>query len=215
MKIKKIFENFQIPPGLQIHMYTVTGVGKYICDNWIGEEIDKHSVISALLIHDLGNLIKIDLSPNNKIYDKELIKPIWKDIKQELIDKYGSNAHHATVKMTKEITDDQKIIGLINSMDSADLEITSQKSWEEQICEYADMRVAINGVTTLENRLDDIFNRYKDHFEEWADEELLAKNKSFGKKIEAALQKNTNQDILNIPEEKIATYLVKLADYEI
>jgi 5'-deoxynucleotidase YfbR-like HD superfamily hydrolase len=215
MKIKKIFEVFQIPPGLQAHMYEVTGVGKYICDNWTGEEIDKHSVISTLLIHDLGNLIKIDLSPNNKIYDKELEKPIWKDVKQQMIDKYGSNAHKATVEMAKEIVNDPKIIGLIDDMDSTNLEKTSQQSWEEQICEYADMRVAINGVTSLEERLDDIYDRYKDHFEEWADEELLIKNKKFGKKIETALQKNTSKDILNIPEEKMATYLVKLADYEI
>ena len=215
MTTKQIFDQFKIPPGLQKHMYTVAGIGKYICDHWQGPSINKDIVVKSLLIHDLGNLIKFDLSPGAKIYDPILEKPEWKEFQSKMKKKYGSSAHQATVQMTKEITDDQLIIKLINSMDSTNLESIFHASWEEKICEYADMRVTPNGITSMSERLDDIHERYKEHYADWADESQLATNKDFGNRIEQELQQNTSKDIIEITEEKIATYLVKLTDLEI
>lgn len=215
MTTKQIFDHFKIPPKLQHHMYTVAGVGKYICEHWTGETINKEAIVKTLLIHDLGNLIKFDISPGAKIYDTALKKPEWKKVQSDMRQKYGTDAHLATVQMAGEITDDQLIIKLINSMDSTNLENTFRLSMEEKICEYADLRVTPNGITSMSERLDDIHKRYKEHYIDWADEDLLIKNKKFGKKIELEIQQNTSSDIVEITEEKIATYLVKLTNYEI
>lgn len=215
MTTQQIFDYFNIPPGLQTHMYTVAGVGKYICDNWISDDLNKHAVISALLIHDLGNLVKFDLSPGATIYDPILDSQEWRNYQQQLIQKYSKDAHQTTLEMAKEINIDKTIFDLINSMDATDLAETFNKTWEEKICEYADLRVTPFGVTSLIERLEDIHQRYQEHSKDWADEELLIKNKQFGQKIEQQLQTHTTTDILKIPSEKIATYLVELPSYQI
>lgn len=215
MLTQQIFDHFQIPTGLQQHMYTVATIGKHICDHWIGEELKTHETTAALLLHDLGNLIKFDLSPGATIYDPSLNSEEWRYTQRKMVETYGPDAHQATVKMAQEITTNQTIINLIDSMDATDLAETLNKTWEEKICEYADLRVTPFGITSLEARLDDIHQRYKAHQQKWADEELLKQNKIIGKKIEQQLQNNTDQDILTIPAEKLSTYLVELADYKI
>ncbi|MCC6711146.1 MAG: hypothetical protein IT416_02215 [Candidatus Pacebacteria bacterium] len=215
MTTQQIFDYFQIPPGLQQHMYTVAGVGKYICDHWVGEPIKTHETVAALLIHDLGNLIKFDLSPGATIYDPVLNSEEWHFIQRKMVEKYGPDAHLATYKMAQEVTANQLILELINSMDATNLTATLNKSWEEKICEYADLRVTPIGITSLNDRLDDIHQRYQQHRGAWADEKLLATNKQAGKEIENQLQQHISQDILTIPTKKIATYLVELAGYQI
>src|SRR5690606_11427281 len=98
------------------------------------------------------------------------------------------DAHQATLIMAKKIISDPLVLKLINSMDATNLVKTFNQSWEEKICEYADLRVTPFGITSLENRLNDIHQRYKQHSQAWADEQLLTKNKSFGQKIEQQLQ---------------------------
>lgn len=215
MTTQQIFDHFNIPLGLQQHMYTVAGIGKYITDNWLGEKINQQAIVTALLIHDLGNLVKFDLSPGAKVYDPTLATDQWRKNQQMMIEQYSSDAHQATLIMAKEIVTDPLVLKLVASMDATNLAKTFNQSWEEKICEYADLRVTPFGITSLENRLNDIHQRYKQHSQAWSDEQLLTQNKSFGQKIEQQLQTNTKVDIITIPAEKIATYLVELPDYQI
>ena len=211
--IQDIYNHFQIPPGLQKHMYIVTMIGKYICDSWQGPSINKQAIVTALLLHDLGNLIKIDLSENAVILDPTLHDSSWRGIQQKLIKKYGTSAHKATLKMAKEIITDSPTLKLIDAMDATNLEKISQESWEHQICEYADMRVIPNGISSLDKRLTDIHDRYQHLSPDWEDKELLTKNKIFGKKIEDSLQENTIENIIFIPQRKIDSYLIELPQY--
>lgn len=211
--IQEIYSYFQIPPGLQRHMYIVTTVGKYICDSWQGPPINKQAIITALLLHDLGNLIKFDLSENAIILDPVLHEPAWRGIQRKLIKKYGTSAHKATLKMAKEIITDSLVLELIDGMDATNLEKIFQKSLEHQICEYADMRVIPDGISSLEKRLTDIHDRYQHLSPDWADKELFIKNKIFGKKIEDSLQQNTTKNIIFIPQRKIDSYLIELPQY--
>ncbi|NCN45241.1 MAG: hypothetical protein COU63_04645 [Candidatus Pacebacteria bacterium CG10_big_fil_rev_8_21_14_0_10_36_11] len=213
--INQIYDQYFIPPGLRNHMYLVAAVGKYICDAWIGPEINKNNIISALLLHDLGNLIKFDLSENAVVLDKALLDKFWLRKQVEIKTKYGKNAHKATVTMVKEIGVNKKIIKLVKSMDATNLEQSTQASWEEQICEYADLRVIPTGISSLQDRLVDIQSRYKHRSKSWADENLFVLNQKFGVILEKNLQQNANVDITNISSEKISTYLVELSHYQI
>ena len=60
MKISEIYQKYQIPPHLQLHMYRVSAVAWTICDNF-DEELDKIKIVAADLLHDMGNIIKFDL----------------------------------------------------------------------------------------------------------------------------------------------------------
>jgi HD superfamily phosphodiesterase len=72
IKSKKIFDNlkyiykkYYIPLNLQKHMLEVASVAEIICDN-CKEDLNKEEIIASCLIHDLGNIIKMDF--DNRIY---------------------------------------------------------------------------------------------------------------------------------------------------
>lgn len=61
--IHGIYERFRIPGNLQMHMFRVAGVGELISNNWKGLDISKEDIVAALLIHDIGNIVKFNMTP--------------------------------------------------------------------------------------------------------------------------------------------------------
>jgi len=50
-------------PSLQLHMFRVAGVASVICENFKQPElINQDDIVSACLLHDMGNIIKFNLS---------------------------------------------------------------------------------------------------------------------------------------------------------
>src|SRR3989344_1397907 len=101
MKIIEIYKKYKIPPNLQEHQLRVAAVALTICDNF-NSEIDKDSVIKAALLHDMGNIIKFDLSKFPEFLEPEGIE-YWKRVKEEFRKKYGEDEHNATYEIAKEI----------------------------------------------------------------------------------------------------------------
>lgn len=213
LSIAKVYEKFSIPPGLQKHMYTTAALGMIICDHWSGPTLQKENIIMALLLHDLGNLIKFDLSDTAQILDESLFTPYWRSLQSQQKKTYGNDAHTATLNMARECIQNQEVIALIDGMDTAYLEKIAQGSLEQQICEYADLRVTPKGITSLAERLADIQKRYSASSPQWANSAHFAQSLQFAQIIENTLQKNTDIDITQIPSEKIEAYLVKLPQY--
>lgn len=211
--IAEIYEKFSLPLGLQKHMYTTAALGMIICDHWTGPTIQKDNVIQALLLHDLGNLIKFDLSETAHILDESLFTPYWRSLQAQQKKMYGQDAHTATLNMVRKCIQNETIMALIDGMDTTYLEKIAQGSVEQQICEYADLRVTPTGLTSLTERLADIKKRYSHSSPEWANEVHFAQSLQFAEMIENTLQKNTDIDITEIPSEKIEAYLVKLPQY--
>ena len=60
MKISEIYEKYKIMPQLQEHMLRVTAVASLIAGKF-GKKLDKRTIITATLLHDLGNMAKIKL----------------------------------------------------------------------------------------------------------------------------------------------------------
>jgi len=63
--ITEIYEHYNIPPWLQEHMLRVSAVSSIICDQ-LGDKVRKHEVVSACLLHDMGNIIKFDFDSSQK-----------------------------------------------------------------------------------------------------------------------------------------------------
>ena len=103
--IQSIYDRFQIPPNIQDHMRRVASVGAMICDHWEGKKISKDDIVASLLLHDLGNIVKVPLeNPNSKMLEQLADKiEYWRQVKQKTIKLYGKGAHEATKNMMREI----------------------------------------------------------------------------------------------------------------
>lgn len=161
MTIQEIYQKYRIMPNLQLHMYRVAAVGLMIVENFDNpDELDAEAIAQALLLHDMGNILKFDLQ-----YFPDFLEPegleYWQSVKDEFEKEYGKNVHAATLDIAKEIGASSRVEELIDAvgfnharrnLDSSD--------FSQKICAYADMRVAPHGVVSLEERLVDGRKRY-------------------------------------------------------
>lgn len=157
-KITDIYNKYKIMPNLQDHMFRVAGVASLICDNF-NELLPKREIVSACLLHDMGNIIKFNL-------DKfpEFLKPegldYWKNIQNEYFNKYGKEQHVATNKIIKELGVSDEVFYLVENIGFGKAyDNFKSDSFARKICAYSDMRVAPFGVESLEGRLEDFRGR--------------------------------------------------------
>lgn len=160
-----LYEKYLVPQNVQAHMRLVAAVAEKICEN-SKQKVSKKEVVAAALIHDLGNLAKMNFEKPDSI--KLLTQEDQKNISQlrkkqeKFIEKYGSNAEEANIKIAQEIGASNKIIKIISARaithypDGAKVGGTL----EEKILLYSDLRVTPQGVRTLKERLDEYQKRY-------------------------------------------------------
>lgn len=157
--IGEVYSDYYIMPQLQDHMYRVASVASVICDN-LQITVDKNSIITTCLIHDLGNIIKFDLNkfpefnePNGIIY--------WENVKKNFVEKYGNDVHKATLEIAMEIGSSLRVLEILNSIGfSKAVSVYDSNELEKMICIYADMRVDPKGIVSLRDRLSDMQSRY-------------------------------------------------------
>ncbi|MDO8482342.1 MAG: hypothetical protein Q7S86_00805, partial [bacterium] len=115
--------------------------------------IDADTIIQAALFHDMGNIIKSDLSLFPEFLEPEGLA-YWENVKKEYIIKYGTDEHVATINVTKEIGLDVGAIKLIETMSFGKmLQIRDGEDFGIKILEYADMRVVPRGIAGIAERL--------------------------------------------------------------
>jgi predicted HD phosphohydrolase len=157
--IQDIYNQYDIMPNLREHMFRVAAVADIIIDH-IDESVNREEIITALLLHDMGNIIKFDLS-----YFPEFLEPqglkYWRKIQDEMRDKYGSDEHAAHIAITHEIGAGDRVAELVDSIGFHNLcKNTASDDWAHKICSYADLRVYPHGVVSLDVRLEDGRKRY-------------------------------------------------------
>ena len=173
MQIKQLYRQYDIMPQLEMHMLRVGAVGKMVAENWIGG-CDSKFVTDLCLIHDMGNLVKFDLTNRNEDkFGKIENVEYWQKMQQQYWDKYGHEAHDATegilraagmTKFVESINEEEKLyfaeareIGL------------EQVNTAAIILMYSDCRVAPAGVVSYRERIDDLKERYGVRTETWYD----------------------------------------------
>lgn len=194
--ITEVYEKYKINKGLQEHMLRVASVGQLIYDNKY--KIDAKNIVSACLLHDMGNLIKSKIDVFPEMFEPEGIK-YWSKAKEELIAVYGSDVHMATLTMVKEIVLNEEIVRIVDEMSFDRIcEIAGGNDQELKIVLYADMRVGLHGIITIDERFDDIKDRYVPH--RFTSEELERRRRC-AKRIEEEIFEQTTirpEDIDNI-----------------
>lgn len=157
--IEDVYEEYYIMPQLRDHMYRVASVAGFICDH-LDISVDKKSVVTACLLHDMGNIIKFDL---NKFPEFNEPKGIvyWETVKKNYIDNYGPDTHQATLSIASSLGMNLRVLELLNSIGfGKSPSVYESNDLEKMICIYSDMRVTPRGVTSLKDRLLDLESRY-------------------------------------------------------
>lgn len=157
--VQQIYSEYKIMPNLQLHQLRVAAVAKDLSENFNGE-LDKESITTACLFHDMGNIIKSDLS-----YFPEFVEPeglgYWQKIKKEFIEKYGTEENIATGLIAKEIKLSSQAMTCLKYIGFSHSEKNEAAgSFESKICSYADMRVGPYGVISLDERFFEGRKRY-------------------------------------------------------
>ncbi len=165
MNIIQIYEKYHLPPNLQMHMLRVAAISNLIIDNWNGPKIDKEAIIRVSLLHDMGNMVKIQ---EDFLGDKEFI-----EIRSKYLEEYGPSDHRISFEIAKnEGLSDNELIILDGKISGKNEETLNSNSYEIKICAYCDQRVAPYGVVGLRKRLEDAKVRYKNKpLSVWSNEE--------------------------------------------
>lgn len=181
--IESIYDRFEVPSKIRAHCRLVASVASRVCSQ-VG--LDKESstlVIAASLVHDLGNIIKVD-------FDSDLAKELYsfqereqlRITRERIISCYGSHEDLATIAMLNELSCDKSVISLLKSSTWVNvLGVLSGDSLPEKILSYADYRVGPFGIVSLQERLDDLNNRYKGRHAKssFSKDDVDARNKSY------------------------------------
>jgi len=204
--IGSIYERFKIPPHLQDHMFRAAAVARLICENWIGEGVSEDDVVAVLLLHDLGNVVRMTFDNEDLLLlygEKSNIDDLKRDGK-EAVEKYGSNDHEATDKMCKELGVNERFLFLMNNKAFIqNREICDSNDFEQKICAYADQRIGPRGVLSLRERLDEAIARSGNRPWHLDFDELVG----CASKIEEQVLNNVDLSAEDINDDSIKEYL--------
>ena len=217
MIISSIYKKYPIPNILQMHMLRAASVGALICDNWNFEEnIDKDSVVQALLIHDTGNIIKFNLDASTMLTDQEKKNlNFWKTQQKIYKQKYNNDDHKATQQIAREIKAMENVSYILENSGRSKLqEVINSKDYNLAIVTYADLRCAPYNIVSVDERFDDVIKRYKDSNHPLSDLGEIEKRRTLGLNLEMLLQDFIKIGLNAISDELINPYLDKLSDYD-
>ncbi|MFA9289124.1 MAG: HD domain-containing protein [Weeksellaceae bacterium] len=215
MTIQDIYEQYKIMPSLQQHMYRVSGVAALICDS-LNEKVDRTAILTACLLHDMGNILKFNLDLFPTFLEPEG-RDYWQQVQDEYRAKYGNDEHIATVAIAKDLHVESKVIDLIDSIlfsyARANFESTD---FNRKIAAYSDMRVEPMGVVTLAARLDDGNKRFKiNKPNEAAKHDFFQEMARYLSQIEAQIFTKTELQPTDITNEKVDQYQKELMNWPI
>lgn len=206
MKIKEIYKKFGIPPNLAEHMYRVCAVVSVIQKHWKGEYIDWELAKKMALLHDLGNVVKMDNVNHPEFLGSEQKNAdYWNQKQKEIVAKYGDDDNEVTKLMLQELGIEPKIVEDIYNKRFLNSIYTNQSgNLPLKIVYYADLRVLPFGVGTLKERLDDIRKRYVNFVVRTDFEDLV----TACYEIEKQIQTNLDFDVNEINDELVNTEIL-------
>lgn len=180
-----------------------------ILDNWNGSKLEENSIIRVLLLHDMGNIVKIQ---ENAEQSEGFILT-----RRKYMQKYGENDHAINLEIAKDEGLSKRELEILDGKRSRYNEKTlSFNSYEIKICSYCDQRVAPNGVVDIKERLEDAKKRYKNKLlSVWSDENKANELIACALEIENQIMQFCNIKPENINDETIKSYIEELKLYKI
>lgn len=211
--VSEIYREYKIFPRLQDHMLRVAAIASLICDNF-EETLPKENMITACLLHDMGNIIKAELTLFPDFWQPEGVE-YWQKVKDEYLKKYG-NEHIATEVIAKEIGISEKSFSYLQTIGFSKCRQNElDKKFDNKICNYADMRVGPHGVMPMRERQLESHKRYQGRNQD------ISSADTFGSFLQSA-QNMENQIFVrckikpeDITDEAVEPIIKKLRDFVI
>ena len=162
--ILAVYRSYRVPPSLQNHMLQVAGIGQWILNRWQGPELDRFKLISALLLHDIGNLVKADYLRFPRLFPAELANlGYWEEMQKWIKTRYGNTDMLATRSICIELGVESDVLELIeNKQFIKNMETLISDDYAVKIAAYADQRVSPQGIKSIQDRLFEAVKRYRD-----------------------------------------------------
>ena len=215
MRLEEIYRKYKIMPTLAEHQLRVAAVARLIGEQ-LGLITDLKNITAACLLHDMGNILKFDLSKSKSVLNLDLDINYWQSVKAEYAKKYGSNEHHASMVIAKELGANARVLELIDCVGFMQAKANLKTSdTAKKICAYSDMRVGPFGVISLKERFADLRRRYEA-------KKTAASAESMRLKFEAALSEIEKQIFYgrgikpgDITEAAIGRFVVELRSWNL
>lgn len=215
--ILNIYKEYNIPPNLQFHMLRVAALGLLLTESFDKNiSINKSGIITALLLHDMGNILKFDINVTRSLgVSEEGLKQI-EITKEEFKTKYGADEHNATYKIAEEIGISDESLRIITNMGSSKIEyLLKTEFWDAKIATYADNRIDPVGVTTLSARWNDIVKRYSGSTHKLGDKNIVERRRKYSFELEKQIQEKCGMDLQSVTDTTILPYFEKVKLVEI
>ena len=214
MGIEEIYKKYKILPNLQEHMLRVAAVASLICDNF-SEPLPKEDIISACLLHDMGNIIKFRWDSLLESLQPEGLE-YWQKVQNEFIEKYGENEHEATIKIVKELGLPENVVFMVNQVDFLiSCDHFNSNDMSIKIVNYVDWRVGPYGIISYDERMDEGKKRYQNRKDNILKEEDRNKLVACGRGIEKQIFAKCKIKPEDINDESVALIIQKLREFVI
>jgi hypothetical protein len=149
--IAEIYDRYEVPEHLRLHMLRVAALGCVIDDNWSGPALRRAELRRVLLIHDIGNVVKMPRESSDT------------EQRRALIQKYGNDDHAASYAIAREVDLTKSELALMDAkVFVRNDETLKSNDYTLKVAAYADQRVAPQGVMSLIKRLREAQDRYRD-----------------------------------------------------
>lgn len=212
-----VYQKYRTPSIVQRHQLRVAAVGKFVAGRIPG--IQEETVVLTGLFHDMGNILKMDLSPKAPLLS--LMAPDTRDtllsVQAEYRQIYGHDEHAASISIGREIGLSATVLAMIDNMRFSKTEwILERAPIEMKIAKYADLRVAPSGIVPLRERLDEAALRYQGKSYDTGDPydlEVLRRTEGYCFAIERIVCEKAGIDPSVINEESVASIIDGLGEY--
>lgn len=207
MKIIEIYQKYCIPRKLQLHMLRTAGCAELILDHWIGPKVNRKKIIRVLLLHDMGNLMKMK---------QEELNEEEKQVRDKYFKLYGKDDHKVSEVIGKEVGLSEEEIQMMNQKIFLNTNrIIQEEDYDVKIAAYCDQRVAPYGVCDMMERLLECKNRAKNNPESSMNNPKAERMIQCAQVMEEQVIKYCTMSKEEITEEVIKEKIKKLEIYEI
>jgi len=164
---RDIYDEYRIPPWLQLHQLRVAAVGKMVCEG-LGGAADADLIVRTCLVHDIGAIVKFDLTPEGRSHLENLCPtedlPYWAGVQKEFRERYGYKESPATDAILRELGLEGPR-SLFSRMGMANMQrMFEEDDLQAQAAQYGDTRVGPYGIVPFRDRLADVSVRYAEAF---------------------------------------------------
>lgn len=160
MHVNTVYSRYHIPKNLQQHMLRVGALAQIILDNWQGESIDKQSIVTCALYHDIAKPVTFEVDKQRQyVATDEEFNQVKRTI-DGMIAKYGPEEHVAVIKIFEEIGCSEETIRLINNTEWIYLpRLLEENDIPSLLLNYCDMRIGPKGILPIQERFVDLKSR--------------------------------------------------------